>query len=41
MLADWILGELRREQQEAAASEEREPVAVGASQTESMARDIE
>lgn len=41
VLADWILGELRREQEEASAPEEDEPVAVGASEKDSMARDIE
>lgn len=35
VLSDWILGELRREQEEAAAAEEREPVAVGAAEAES------
>ena len=34
VLSDWILGELRREREETAAPEEREPVAVGASQTD-------
>ena len=41
VLADWILGELRREQEEASAPERDEPVAVGASAGDSMARDIE
>src|SRR5262245_2018957 len=41
VLSDWILGELRRQQEEEAAAEGDEPVAVGASPRDSMARDIE